>query len=76
VTQGIAARLGIRWPLSEKLADAARLALECGEEGCQLPVYATVTLPTLGKASAASKARPRFKEVRRRADGMESLLGG
>ena len=40
---------------------AARQALECGEEGCAVPVYA-MTPPPVGGSKGI--ARPSFKEVR------------
>lgn len=55
----------MKWNLAERFAEAAQQAIECGDEGCSLPVYATVALPKLGKAGSDMLApRPKFAEVR------------
>eukprot|EP00752_Nemacystus_decipiens_P011646 g10339.t1 len=59
--KGIAAALGLKWNLAARWEPAARQALECGEEGCAVPVYA-MTPPPLGGSKGI--ARPSFKEVR------------
>ncbi|CAN0343333.1 unnamed protein product [Ascophyllum nodosum] len=59
--KGIAAALGLRWNLAARWGPAARKALECGHEGCAVPVYA-LTPPPLG--GSGGLARPSFKEVR------------
>jgi hypothetical protein len=72
IIKGIAGKLGIKWNLADKWAEGARMALECGEEGCSLPVYAKIALPRLGKdaprtattAGGAASNRRRFSEVR------------
>lgn len=66
--QGIASRLGVPWNLADKFAHAAKTALECGEEGCALPIYAKIAPVRLGKevprASGGKANRRRFSEVR------------
>ena len=67
-TQGIASRLGIPWNLADKFAHAAKTALECGEEGCALPIYAKIAPVKLGREAPRlptnPKNRRRFREVR------------
>lgn len=72
IIKGIAGKLGIKWNLADKWAEGARMALECGEEGCSLPVYATIAPTRLGKdapriatsGGGAASNRRRFSEVR------------
>ncbi|CAM9306133.1 unnamed protein product [Ectocarpus sp. 12 AP-2014] len=59
--KGIAAALGLKWNLAARWEPAARQALECGEEGCAVPVYA-MTPPPVGGSKGI--VRPSFKEVR------------
>lgn len=68
IIKGIASRLGVPWDLAKKFAHAAKTALECGEEGCALPIYAKIAPVRLGKeaprASGGKVSRRRFSEVR------------
>lgn len=72
IIKGIASKVGLKWNLADKWAEGARMALECGEEGCSLPVYAKIALPRLGKdapraatsGQGAASNRRRFSEVR------------
>lgn len=70
IIKGIASRLGVPWNLAEKFAHAAKTALECGEEGCALPIYAKIAPVRLGKevprtaGGQGGASRRRFSEVR------------
>lgn len=68
IIKGIASRLGVPWNLADKFAHAASTALQCGEEGCALPIYAMIAPVRLGKelprTSGQAGSRRRFSEVR------------
>ncbi len=69
IIKGIASKVGIPWNLADRFAEGARMALECGEDGCTVPIYSTIAPTRLGKDLPRSSAgggsnRRRFKEVR------------
>lgn len=69
--KGLASRLNVPWSLADKWMEPCLEAIECGEEGCAVPVWASVdyevgstdTDADVG-VGGASPSRARFLEVR------------
>lgn len=71
IIKGIASKVGIPWNLADRFAEGARMALECGVDGCSVPIYSTIAPTRLGKELPRSAAgwqgggnRRKFKEVK------------
>jgi len=71
IIKGIASKVGIPWNLADRFAEGARMALECGVDGCSVPIYCTIAPTRLGKelprsavGGAGGGNRRKFKEVR------------
>ena len=85
--KGIAKRLGISWSLADKWKGMANQALECGEDGCLMPIWSNQKpSPAVGAVSTSAKGvvvptaasgygRPRFREVVSSVGATGKLLG-
>jgi len=75
--KGIAKRLGVRWSLAAKWKPAAEAALECGVDGCTMPVWSSPVQPAVTPAASAARAagRTRFAEVASSLSAAGKLLG-
>ncbi|TFJ88515.1 hypothetical protein NSK_000089 [Nannochloropsis salina CCMP1776] len=69
IIKGIASKVGVPWNLADRFAEGAQMALECGMDGCSVPIYSTIAPTRLGKemprtAGGTGISRRRFSEVR------------
>lgn len=67
--KGLASRLNVPWSLADKWMGPCLEAIECGEEGCAVPVWASIdyeagSADVDADAGGASSGRARFLEVR------------
>jgi len=85
--KGISKRLGIKWSLADKWKGMAQIALECGEDGCMMPIWSSPiqtassqafvgkVVPTTGPAGAGGGAAPPVDSSRLRFRDVLSSCG-